>query len=316
MLPPEPARAAAPTAFEPPLGLALNAAPPLGVPIDERRQCRACEPRNRAPSQIDVIVIHTPEGGESATLSVLQGDRAGFDFYLPLSGKLFQCNDYFRFIAFQAGHFPTNVRGVGIEQGDFAARSGSFPEAHYTRLARLVAALCRQTSTPPRRVRELGQPGIIAHHDVTPHQRTDPGAGFRWDLLLKLVQQHLGEPRPDRIAELVNALGFVTGQVADALQAGLDGALAATTIEQRSAAYLAVQSAINTLTRERLSPEEAARLQPLNPDVVVPLVHVTNFVANQLQRALDGARTAPDADQRAAAHRALQAAINTLRAHH
>jgi N-acetyl-anhydromuramyl-L-alanine amidase AmpD len=159
--------------------------------IAEHRQCRACSDIPRSPNQIDQIVMHTPEGGEGGTLSVLNGDRAGFDFFLPLSGRLYQCNDYLRHVAWQAGHWDTNVRSVGIEQGDFAANSGNFPRAHYERLARLVGELVVVTNTPLRRATRIGEPGIIAHGDVTPASRTDPGRNFRWDLLLELAAQHI-----------------------------------------------------------------------------------------------------------------------------
>ncbi len=50
-----------------------------------------------------------------------------------------------------------------------------------------------------------------------------------------------------KIAELETRLGYCQGDVADALQAGLEGAVAATTPEAQAAAYEAIQSAINSL---------------------------------------------------------------------
>jgi len=161
---------------------------------DAYRQCRACTSRPRSLADIDVIVMHTPEGGVNGTLGVLEGTQAGFDFYLPLDGTLYQCNDYLRFVAWQAGEWSTNVRSVGIEQGDRASNSANFGVAHYERLANLVAGLVNVTNTPLKRARRIGEPGIIAHHDVTPKSRTDPGAGFRWDLLLELAGRVLGNP--------------------------------------------------------------------------------------------------------------------------
>jgi N-acetyl-anhydromuramyl-L-alanine amidase AmpD len=148
----------------------------------------------RDPSKIDVLVIHTPEGLEDVTLAVAEGSTAGFDFYLTLDGKLHQCNDYQNYVAWQAGEWNTNVRGIGIEQGDFAANSGEFPQEHYERLATLVAALINCTGIPLQRATAVGQPGIIAHADVTPAVRTDPGANFKWDLLFSLVSNLLNGP--------------------------------------------------------------------------------------------------------------------------
>lgn len=180
-------------------GEALDAAVRLDPPpIARVLQGRAATARNRAGSDIRAIVMHTPEGGVSATLDVLKGTRASFDFYLPLNGDLYRCNDYRRNIAWQAGNWPYNERSVGIEQGDFAARSGTFPDEHYRRLAYLVAYLIQNTSTPLRYARAFGEDGIIDHRTITPDDRTDPGANFKRQLLLDLVQGFLdgAEPSP------------------------------------------------------------------------------------------------------------------------
>jgi N-acetyl-anhydromuramyl-L-alanine amidase AmpD len=171
-------------------------APTLGGLITEFRQCRACSAIPREASQIDVLVMHTPEGPCAPTLAVLDGTDAGFDFYLPLGGTFYQCNDFNRFVAWQAGEWNTNLRSVGIEQGDYAAHSGEFPQEHYDRLAQLVAAIVSVTSIPVQRATGLGQPGIIAHRDVTPGLRTDPGDTFNWDLLFQLVAAHMGASPP------------------------------------------------------------------------------------------------------------------------
>lgn len=155
-------------------------------------QGRAATAQTRAPQDIRAIVIHTPEGGEPGTLGVLSGTRASFDFFLPLSGRLYQCNDYWRYIAWQAGDWAYNERSIGIEQGDFAARSGGFPEAHYRRLAQLVAHLLETTATPFRYAIAYGEDGIIDHATITPATRSDPGANFRRDLLMRLVEESFG----------------------------------------------------------------------------------------------------------------------------
>jgi hypothetical protein len=180
-------------------GEALDAAVRLDPPpIARVLQGRAASARNRAGSDIRAIVMHTPEGGVSATLGVLKGTRASFDFYLPLNGELHRCNDYRRFIAFQAGHWPTNESSVGIEQGDFAANSGNFPDEHYRRLAYLVAYLIQNTATPLRYAQARGEDGIIDHRTVTPDDRIDPGKNFKRQRLLELVQGFLNgtEPSP------------------------------------------------------------------------------------------------------------------------
>ncbi len=164
--------------------------------IDQFIQARSVTEQKRRPSDIVQIVMHTPEGYESGTLSVLQGTRASFDFYLPPSGKLYRCNDFWNFISWQAGIWEVNERSVGIEQWDKASNMGSAPVSHYQELAQLVAWLIQETGTPHRYTRDKSEPGIIDHRDVTPGRRTDPGEAFRRDLLMDLVGDFLRVPEP------------------------------------------------------------------------------------------------------------------------
>lgn len=163
-------------------------------------QGRAATAKARNDSDIRVIVLHTPEGGVQATLGVLEGTRASFDFYLPLSGELYRCNDYRRHVAWHAGDWPYNARSVGIEQGDFAAKSGRFPDDHYRRLAYLVAYLIQTTATPLRYAKQYGEDGLIDHSTITPDRRFDPGPHFKRQQLLELVEAYLtgAEPSPWR----------------------------------------------------------------------------------------------------------------------
>lgn len=167
-------------------------------PIKQVLQGRAATRRVRSNSDIRSIVIHTPEGGIAATLSVLEEHRASFDFYLPLNGDLYRCNDYRNYIAWQAGDWYYNQRSIGIEQGDYAAKSGEFPDDHYRRLASLVAYLIQTTSTPFRYVKNYGEDGIIDHRTITPNDRDDPGPTFKRQRLLDLVSGYLSgtEPSP------------------------------------------------------------------------------------------------------------------------
>lgn len=161
-------------------------------------QARAASRARRTKADIFLCLIHTPEGGESGTLSVLNGGRAGFDWFLPLSGNLYRCNDYYNYIAWQAGDWPVNQRSIGIEQGDYAARSGGFGDAHYHRLAKLCAYLAETLDLNIRRTRDKNSFGFISHADVTPGQRTDPGAGFLWDKLMDLTLDYRRgvDPKP------------------------------------------------------------------------------------------------------------------------
>lgn len=151
-------------------------------------QAKAATRRNRSNAQIDQIVIHTPEGYEGGTLSVLQQGRAGFDWFLPPSGNLYKCNAFAKYVAWQAGYWPSNLRSIGIEQWDFAANMGSAGDAHYRRLAELVAWLTQLLDIPVRRA-DWDEPGLVSHAQITPKSRTDPGKNFDWDKLIRYTKQ-------------------------------------------------------------------------------------------------------------------------------
>lgn len=171
-------------------------------------QARAVSAVPRDPKDISHIVLHTPEGYEQGTLDVLNGTRAGFDYFLPLSGNLYNTNNWYRYIAWQAGdgiqrEQSYGYHSIGIEQGDFAANARGFGEAHYRRLAHLCAWLQSEhlPSVQVRHETARGQSGggYIYHRTVTPGLRTDPG-NFPMDDFLSLVSGFLRgsehEPEP------------------------------------------------------------------------------------------------------------------------
>lgn len=182
-------------------GAKVAVAPPT---VYRRYQARGATRKSRSKANIYGITMHTPEGFESGTLSVLGGLRAGFDAYLPLNGRFYPCNDISNFYTWHSGHNWGNPMTIGIEQGDFAANSGSFGDAHYHRLARLCAYYCEVFDLRVARITAPGY-GFISHASLTPGQRTDPGAGFRWEQLLDLTRDYMRgsstdpDPKPDPV---------------------------------------------------------------------------------------------------------------------
>ncbi len=179
------------------LDATVEAASGIASPSIHRAiQCRGATPMSRGKSNIDTIVIHTPEGHVPGTLSVLSGTRAGFDWYLPPSGELYKCNDYLRHFSWHAGDLAYNRRSVGIEQWDFAANMTSAPDEHYQRLARLCAYLVETLDLAIRHAKNYGEFGFISHGTITPQSRWDPGK-FDYDKLLSLVSDLVkGRPEP------------------------------------------------------------------------------------------------------------------------
>ena len=164
-------------------------------------QARAATARRRTAADIDTLVLHTPEGWEAGTLSVLGGTKAGFDLFMAANGNLYKCNDWFRYIAWQAGDWAYNERSIGFEIDSFASTSGSWPADYYRAVARVCAWAIDQLGIPVRHAKTYGESGLIYHRTITPRQRSDPGAGFKMDLLLGHIHQLLkGSSEPSKRA--------------------------------------------------------------------------------------------------------------------
>lgn len=169
--------------------LELQAEQTLGVAAPKWSrifQARAASRIRRGAGNIHYIVWHTPEGGEPGTLGVLNGVGAGFDVFLPLSRNIHKCNDWWNYIAYQAGNWGYNKVSVGIEIGDYAANSGNWGDAFYKHIATVNAFLAEILGVPTRNG-SRGVPGFIDHAEITPGARTDPGARFRREYLLQLI---------------------------------------------------------------------------------------------------------------------------------
>jgi hypothetical protein len=122
-----------------------------------------------------------------------------------------------------------------------------------------------------------------------------------------------GEAETDELrAALVNLVGYLTGNVATALQDGLAGALREdpSPLPARQDAYSALQAAINTLRNSGPVPAGVTV-----HDLITLVGYLTGDVAAALQSALDGARASDPTPPgpRQDAYAAVQAATNTLR---
>jgi N-acetyl-anhydromuramoyl-L-alanine amidase len=75
-----------------------------------------------------------------------------------------------------------NDFSIGIElEGTDAT---SYEPVQYAALARVITALCRAYGT-------LDPDRVVAHSDVAPGRKTDPGVAFDWPLLRTLVRMEL-----------------------------------------------------------------------------------------------------------------------------
>lgn len=162
-------------------------------------QARAATRRNRTHRDINKLVLHTPEGSEAGTISVLRNGRAGFDLFRPNGQRLYKCNDWFRHVCWQAGHWPTNLTSVGYEIDSYASTSGNWSDAFYRIVAYDCAWMMEGLTIPLAHASHRSQAGLIYHATVTPGARTDPGRNFRIGTLMEAIRDHQrgAGPTPD-----------------------------------------------------------------------------------------------------------------------
>lgn len=102
------------------------------------------------------------------------------------------------------GAVGANARGIHLSVATRAALWAGKPDwwrdAAVARLAVEVAARAVRWGIPLRRLTRdeylAGYPGLVAHADVDPGRRSDPGAAFPWDVLLTAAASLL-DPAPE-----------------------------------------------------------------------------------------------------------------------
>ncbi len=149
---------------------------------------------------IDMIVIHKAEGSLSSCVSWFQNPSAKVSAHYVVNDNevvhMVQDKDE----AWHAGNHAYNMRSIGIENEGFSARNDT-TDAHYRRLAQLVASLCNTYSIPVDRTH------IIGHFEVpdplhpgqfggSSHHTYCPGPHFDWSLFMSYVSQYAGSSAP------------------------------------------------------------------------------------------------------------------------
>jgi N-acetylmuramoyl-L-alanine amidase len=114
------------------------------------------------------------------------------------------------------GQGDLNSRSVGIELANTGAEP--FPEPQMTALETLLAGVMARWDISPR--------GVIAHSDLAPGRKSDPGARFDWQRLarqgLSVWPDAVGAQAPD-----MAAFRDAAARIGYALEAGDDAVLAA-----------------------------------------------------------------------------------------
>ena len=170
-----------------------------------RRECRHGIPPDDLPH---LVVVHTAESLPDYTAPDLGAERVAryaSDTHRNVSWHATVDSDS-AIRMLPDDHTAWHVRGynrcsVGVEIATQAHRWSTAPpewvEAVLDRTAQVVASWCKEHSLEARRL-DSGSTsgrGIVAHRDLDPMRRSDPGDRFPWTRFLELVKRHRDDKR-------------------------------------------------------------------------------------------------------------------------
>ncbi|MET9293948.1 peptidoglycan recognition family protein [Streptomyces sp. NPDC003077] len=137
------------------------------------------------PAQYPVqyVIVHVTQETYADTIKIFQDpNRKVSAHYVVRSsdGRIAQCVRE-RDVAWHAGNWTYNTRGIGIEHEGWVHDPRWFTDALYAQSARLTAAVCDRFGIPKDRRH------IIGHAEVPGADHTDPGQYWDWARYLRLV---------------------------------------------------------------------------------------------------------------------------------
>lgn len=170
---------------------------------------------------IDSIVIHTTEGSYSGAVSWLKNPSANASAHYVIKEDGTEIKQLVA-DSNQAWHATYyNNRSIGIECAGYAGQASTWTQGILPALYDLVAWLCYthgvqavhppgQATTSPQ-TNDFNGVGLVAHQQIQPWNRSDPGAYFDWNTFVTEVNNRLGTGvgANDRIIDNVDA-GFST----------------------------------------------------------------------------------------------------------
>jgi hypothetical protein len=128
-----------------------------------------------ATQKIDYIVIHDTEGSYATTLNLVQDPTyVSWNYTLRSSDGHIAQHVKAKDVAWHAGNWFINAKGIGLEHEGFAADGAWFTEAMYRSSAKLVRYLANKYRIPLDRQHILG-------HDNVPGTVPSTVAGMHWD---------------------------------------------------------------------------------------------------------------------------------------
>lgn len=141
---------------------------------------------NRDEATIDYIVVHVTQGSWSSALNWFQNSSAGVSAHYTIrssDGKIGQSVSDLN-IAYHAGNWTVNKKGVGIEHEGYVSDPSWFTDAMYRSSARMAAFLCDKWGIP------IDRDYIFGHNEVSGATHTDPGGYWDWSKYLGYVRQY------------------------------------------------------------------------------------------------------------------------------
>ena len=179
------------------MNLPLLSFPPDSLVVDEVSPSPNHEPR-RGVARPDILVLHYT--GMTTTQAALDrlcdpGPRVSSHYLVFEDGRVVQLvpearRAYHAGASYWEGSTDINSRSVGIEIGNQGHDFGcpSFPDAQIERLTALCRDIVIRWSIAPHRV--------LAHSDVAPNRKRDPGEVFPWRRLAEAGVGAFVEPAP------------------------------------------------------------------------------------------------------------------------
>ena len=154
---------------------------------------------SRNASDIDMVVIHTVQGGYSSCYNWFANCDAGASAHYVVRSSDGAVTQMVREadIAWHAGNWDYNARSVGIEHEGYVSDPGRwYTDAMYEGSAALVADIAARQGVP------LDRSHVIGHDEVPdPYEpgryggagnHTDPGGGWDWDTFMFYVNGATG----------------------------------------------------------------------------------------------------------------------------
>lgn len=174
-------------------------APAAGAQVPEPPTLWVPSPNynNRPAGQvIDAVVIHTTEGTYAGAISWFQNpaSQVSAHYVISSTGEITQMVALEK-RAWHATYY--NDRSIGIEMAGYANDPNTWTPENIQALEDLVAWLCDQYGIlvfhPTDNAYDypndvMDTPGIVAHAQVQPWNKTDPGPYFPWDTFIPEVQ--------------------------------------------------------------------------------------------------------------------------------